>query len=130
MKAFTVFVLLNSLFFLGCSKSPTSPSPSGTMTISSPLAGETYRMGASVIISWTCSGCTGFPTGDFVNVYVYDGYNAYLISTNALFTDTKTWTAGSTLQNISLLPGVYQIVLQDNAQIFTVGSGNFQLVNP
>lgn len=130
MKYAWVLVLFAAL--MGCTNgTPTaSTQPTGSVSITQPVGGETFIMGQSVVIAWTCDACTGIPAGDYVNVFAFDGATGYLIATNASFTDTKVWVVGTTLQNVSLLPGFYVIVLQDAAGILYVQSRTFQLSYP
>ena len=115
----------------GCSNPTTAPTttaaPSGTLSITSPVGGEIFAIGDQVTVSWACD-CSNIPAGDSVSVFVYDGASGYLIISSAGMSGTKTWTAGTTLQNVALLPGFYQVVLQENLGGAIVSGRLFQIV--
>ena len=101
----------------GCSlqsASTTSPNiPTGTVTITEPAGGENYQIGDTVPLAWSCPDCTNVPAGDYLQVFAYDGQAAYLVYDQAQMTDSTTWVVGTSLQNVSLLPGTYIVTAQD-----------------
>jgi hypothetical protein len=120
-----------------CSLSSSGPlgtggaAPTGTVTFTSPAGGETYQIGDTVTLAWSCSDCANIPAGDYLQVFAYDGQATYLVDDSAAFNDSTSWVAGTSLQSVSLLPGFYQMVAQDaGGYLAPVGSRFFQLVSP
>lgn len=105
------------------------PIPSGTVAITAPTGGESYAIGDTVELAWSCADCANVPTGDYLRVMAYDGSSTYVLDDSAAFNDSTAWVAGSTLQNVSLLPGTYAVVAQDAAGYYSAQSSLFQLVS-
>lgn len=120
----------------GCSLSSTgvtgtsTNAPTGSVTFTSPAGGETYQIGDTVTFAWSCADCTNVPTGDYLQIYAYDGVNTYLLDDSAAMADSTSWVAGTTLQSASLLPGFYQLVAYDAGGYYQSPSRFFQLVSP
>ena len=116
----------------GCSlqsASTTSPNiPTGTVTITEPAGGESYQIGDTVPLAWSCPDCTNVPTGDYLQVFAYDGQAAYLVYDQAQMTDSTTWVVGTSLQNVSLLPGTYVVTAQDVDGYYQAQSRFFSIV--
>ena len=75
----------------------------------------------------TCTDCTNIPTGDYIQVYAYDGVNGYLVADQGQMSDSVSWVVGSSFESVELLPGTYQMIAQDADQIFITDSRFFQL---
>lgn len=118
----------------GCSMSTTGPlgssgnAPTGTITFTSPAGGESYQMGDTVTLAWSCSTCANVPSGDYLQILAYDGANTYLVDDSAAMTDSASWVVGTTLQSASLLPGFYLMVAQDVGGYYQAQSRFFQIV--
>lgn len=106
------------------------PIPSGTVAFTAPAGGETYQIGDTVELTWSCPDCANIPSGDYLQVLAYDGVSTYMVDDSAGFTDSTAWVAGSSLQSVSLLAGSYEIVARDVAGYFSAQSGVFQLAGP
>jgi hypothetical protein len=139
MRAHMRFIVLSGLVasVAACSLSSMGPLggnanvPGGTIVFSKPAGGETYQMGDSVTLAWSCPDCVNVPAGDYLQVFAYDGVNGYLIDDSAAFNDSTSWVAGTGLQRDSLAGGTYQIVAQDAGGYYQSPSRFFQLVgNP
>jgi hypothetical protein len=118
-----------------CSLSSVGPlnngnAPTGTITFSRPAGGESYQLGDTVTLAWSCADCANVPTGDYLEILAYDGSATYLLDDSAAFNDSTVWVAGTSLQNVSLLPGTYLVVAQDAAGYYQDQSRFFQLVSP
>ncbi len=112
----------------GCNSSTTAPlDPIGTVAFTSPAGGETFQIGETVALAWSCPDCANVPAGDSLEVFAYDGADSYLVNGAGQLTDSMSWVAGTTLQSVALLPGTYQIVAQDAAGYYTAQSRFFQL---
>ena len=106
----------------------TANAPTGTITFSSPAGGETYQIGDTVTLAWSCADCANVPTGDYLQILAYDGTATYVLDDSAAFNDSTSWVAGTSLQSVSLLPGIYQMVAQDAGGYYQYTSKFFQLV--
>lgn len=78
-------------------------------------------------IAWTCTDCTDIPTGDYIQVYAYDGVNGFPSVDQGQMSDSVSWVVGSSLESVELLPGIYQMVAQDPDQYFMTESRFFQI---
>ena len=106
----------------------TTPSvPTGTVAFSEPAGGETYQIGDTVTWSWSCTDCTNVPGGDYLQVLVYDGQGSYLVADSLQMTDSTSWVVGSSMQNVSLLPGTYIALAQDVDGYYQAQSRFFQV---
>jgi hypothetical protein len=111
-----------------CSTSTTTPLvPSGTVTFTSPAGGETYQIGDTVELAWSCGDCANVPSNDYLEVFAYDGAGTYLLDASGQMTDSTSWVVGSSLQSVELLPGTYQIVAQDAVGYYTAQSRFFDV---
>jgi hypothetical protein len=111
-----------------CGSSPTTVTPpTGTVAFTAPAGGETFVIGDTAAVAWTCSSCANVPTGDYMQLYAYDGSASYLVANGAQLTDSIGWAVGTTLQNVSLLPGFYVMVLHDQAGYYSAQSRFIQL---
>jgi len=121
-------VAASTVAIAACSSSTTTPLvPSGTVTITSPAGGESYQIGDTIELAWSCPDCANVPTGDVLEVAAFDGTGTYLLDANGQMTDSTSWVVGSSLQNVELLPGTYQIVAQDGAGYYTAASRFFDV---
>lgn len=112
-------------------QSTTTPAvPTGTVAFSEPAGGETYQIGDTVTWSWSCTDCTNEPSGDYLQVLVYDGQASYLVADTLQLTDSTSWVVGSSLQNVSLLPGTYIALAQDADGYYQAQSRFFQVAAP
>lgn len=134
MRAFPRILIASGLTAVvaACSLSSTGlvnggPIPSGTVAFTRPAGGETYQIGDTVELAWSCPDCANIPSGDYLQVLAYDGVSTYMVDDSAAFTDSTAWVAGSSLQSVSLLAGSYAIVARDVAGFFSAQSGVFQL---
>jgi hypothetical protein len=119
----------------GCSLSSAGPlgtggnTPTGTVTFASPAGGETWQIGDTVSLAWSCSTCANLPAGDYLQILAYDGTSTYLVADSAAMNDSTTWVVGTTLQSVSLVPGIYQMVAQEaGGYLQPTGSRFFQVV--
>ncbi|MCG6956493.1 MAG: hypothetical protein LJF04_10945 [Gemmatimonadetes bacterium] len=101
--------------------------PTGTVAFSEPAGGEVYQMGDTVTWSWSCSDCTNVPADDYLQVFAYDGQGTYLVADTAQMTDSASWVVGTSLQNVTLLPGTYMAVAQDVDGYYQAQSRFFDL---
>jgi hypothetical protein len=101
--------------------------PTGTVTFGAPAGGEVYQIGDTVTWSWSCPDCTNVPAGDYLQVFAYDGQGSYLVADTAQMTDSASWVVGTSLQNVTLLPGTYLAVAQDVDGYYQAQSRFFQL---
>jgi hypothetical protein len=123
-----IFALGTSTALLaGCDSTTAPVIPTGTLSFASPAGGETFLVGDTVTIAWTCTDCTNIPTGDYIQVYAYDGVNGYLVADQGQMSDSVSWVVGSSFESVELLPGTYQMIAQDADQIFITDSRFFQL---
>jgi hypothetical protein len=123
-----IVVAASTVAIAACSTSTTTPLvPSGTVTISSPAGGESYQVGDTIELAWSCPDCADVPTGDYLEVAAFDGTATYLLDASGQMTDSTSWVVGSSLQSVELLPGTYQIVAQDAAGYYTAGSRFFDV---
>ncbi len=121
---------VSAALLAGCNSSSTSPVvPTGTVSFGAPAGGESYQIGTTVTVAWSCTDCADVPSGDYMQIYAYDGVNAYLIIDGAQMSDSGPWVVGSTLESVDLLPGTYQLLAQDAAGYYAAQSRFFQLVN-
>lgn len=123
----SVFAVSTSLL-AGCHSSTAPVVPTGTLSFNSPAGGETFTVGDTVAIAWSCADCTDIPTGDSMEIYAYDGVDAFLVVDGAQMSDSVSWEVGSSLDSVALLPGTYQLLAQDAAGYFVAQSRFFQLV--
>lgn len=114
----------------GCGSTTAPVLPTGSLSFTSPAGGETFLFGDTVSVAWTCTDCANIPTGDYTQIFAYDGVNGYLVADNGQMSDSTQWVAGTTLVNVDLLPGTYQMVVQDADGYFSAGSRFFQLIAP
>jgi hypothetical protein len=121
---------LTALVAAGCNPSSTTSTqiPTGSIAFTTPAGGETFTIGDTVNVVWACDSCADVPVGDYVQVYAYDGVSGYLVDGSGQMTDSLSWVVGSTLQSVSLLPGTYQMVVQDAAGYYQTYSRFFQVV--
>jgi hypothetical protein len=123
-----IFALATSTALLaGCDSTTAPVLPTGTLSFAIPAGGETFLVGDTVTIAWTCTDCSNIPTGDYIQVYAYDGVNGYLIADQGQMSDSVSWVVGSSFESIELLPGTYQLVAQDPQQYFIAQSRFFEL---
>jgi hypothetical protein len=130
MRVFTkaIMVAASTVAIAACSTSTTTPQvPSGTVTFTSPAGGESYQIGDTVELAWSCPDCANVPAGDYLEVFAFDGTGTYLLDGSGQMTDSTSWVVGSSLQSVELLPGTYQIVAQDAAGYYTAGSRFFDV---
>jgi len=123
-----ILVAASTVAIAACSTSTTAPAvPSGTVTFTSPAGGETFQIGDTVELAWSCPDCANVPTGDVLEVAAFDGTGTYLLDASGQMTDSTSWVVGSSLQSVELLPGTYQIVAQDAAGYYTAASRFFDV---
>lgn len=113
----------------GCNPSSTTSLqlPTGSIAFTTPAGGESFAIGDTVPVVWTCDSCADVPSGDYALLYAYDGVGTYLLDGNAQLTDSLSWVVGPTLQNITLLPGIYQLIVEDASGYYQTYSRFFQL---
>jgi hypothetical protein len=130
MRALDKAIILGTaiLAVSACQSSSTAPLvPSGSVTFTNPAGGETYQIGDTVQLAWSCPDCANVPSGDYLQVLAFDGVGTYLLDDTGQMTDSISWVVGSSLQNVELLPGTYQIVAQDAAGYYTAQSRFFDV---
>jgi hypothetical protein len=128
MRVVIVMLAGSTALLAGCNSSTTSPVvPTGTVSFTAPAGGETFQIGNTVTIAWSCSDCTNIPSGDSMQIYAYDGVNAYAVADNVQMSDNVSWVAGSSLESVDLLARTYQLLAQDVDGYFTAQSRFFQL---
>jgi hypothetical protein len=118
----------STALLVGCNSTTAPTVPTGALSFDSPAGGETFQVGDTVNIAWTCTECANVPTGDYVQIYAYDGVNGYLVTDQGQMSDSASWVAGSSLESVELLPGTYQLVAQDADQYFIADSRFFEVV--
>ncbi len=122
-------VVASTVAVTACSSTATNPQvPTGSVTFTSPAGGESYQVGDTVELAWSCADCTNVPTGDYLEVLAYDGVSTYLLDPGGQMTDSTSWVVGSSAQNVQLLPGTYQMVAQDADGYYAAQSRFFQIV--
>lgn len=116
----------------GCNPTSTTSTtyPTGSFAFTAPAGGETFTIGDTVPVAWTCDSCADVPAGDYAQLYAYDGVSGYLLNNNAQLSDSVSWVVGSTQQSVVLLPGTYQLIVQDAAGYYQTYSRFFQVVAP
>jgi len=123
-----IMVAASTVAIAACSTSTTTPLvPSGTVTITTPAGGESYQIGDTIELAWSCPDCANVPTGDYLEVAAFDGTATYLLDASGQMTDSTSWVVGSSLQSVELLPGTYQIVAQDAAGYYSASSRFFDV---
>jgi len=130
MRSFiqVIVVATSALAVAACQSSTTTPLvPSGTVSFTSPAGGETYQIGDTVELAWSCGDCANVPSNDYLEVFAYDGAGTYLLDASGQMTDSTSWVVGSSLQSVELIPGTYQIVAQDAAGYYTAQSRFFDV---
>ena len=124
-----IAVTAAAVLLAGCSVQSitTGNVPTGTVTITEPAGGETYQIGDTVTLAWSCPDCTNVPSDDYLQVFAYDGQSPYLVADTAQMTDSTSWVVGTSLQNVSLLPGTYLVTAQDVDGYYQAQSRFFQI---
>ncbi len=110
--AFLMLFIVAGFSMAGCGNSPTAPRPF-KLSVTLPLAGQTFAIGDLVTVGWACIGCDmlGADTGVEIAVVNEPAGVVTVMGPNGSYFANVPWFAGQTPAGL-LKPGLYHIRVQ------------------